>query len=233
VKELGADVNQADNDGTTPLFIAAEVGSLDVVSCLVKELGADVNQADNDGNTPLFTAARQGKLGVVHWLLVEGGASVDDMHGPQSQTLWNVLKLEDAVDADLTSLLQTMVLLSDAPPDFIAKLSPHRADLCLRGRRLRTQLPAYRVQQRTSIVTECPLPEVLQSIVTAYAAPTSEDMWTYRTYCANPSCDSAGLKKCANCLEVYFCTKECQVTHWPAHKADCKRRVEAKASKMT
>jgi ankyrin repeat protein len=49
-----------------------------------------------------------------------------------------------------------------------------------------------------------------------------------RTHCANPGCGGAGLKKCANCLGVCFCSKDCQVAAWPAHKADCKRRVKLK-----
>jgi hypothetical protein len=52
-----------------------------------------------------------------------------------------------------------------------------------------------------------------------------------RMHCANPGCSGAGLKKCANCLQVFFCSKECQVAAWPAHRADCKRRVEARAAK--
>jgi hypothetical protein len=54
-----------------------------------------------------------------------------------------------------------------------------------------------------------------------------------RTHCANPGCSGAGLKKCANCLQVFFCSKNCQVAAWPAHKADCKRRVEARLGKKT
>jgi ankyrin repeat protein len=50
-----------------------------------------------------------------------------------------------------------------------------------------------------------------------------------RTHCTSSGCCGAGLKKCANCLEVFFCSKDCQVAAWPAHKADCKRRVAAKA----
>jgi hypothetical protein len=53
-----------------------------------------------------------------------------------------------------------------------------------------------------------------------------------RTYCANSGCSGAGLKKCARCMEVFFCSKDCQVAAWPTHKADCKRRVERKTSKM-
>jgi hypothetical protein len=52
-----------------------------------------------------------------------------------------------------------------------------------------------------------------------------------RTYCANVACSGAGLKKCANCSEAYFYSKECQVEAWAAHKADCKLRANVKAGK--
>jgi hypothetical protein len=53
-----------------------------------------------------------------------------------------------------------------------------------------------------------------------------------RTHCANPGCKGAGLKKCANCKEAFFCSTDCQVAAWPAHKVECKRRVEAKTNKL-
>jgi hypothetical protein len=113
--------------------------------------------------------------------LAEGSASVDDYcdtpHGRRF-TLWNLLKLEDAVDTELTSLLQQMVLLADAPADFIILLSSQEAELCERGRQLRIRLPAYREQRRAFIVAHCPLPAVLRPLVAEYAAPTSEDIWT-------------------------------------------------------
>jgi hypothetical protein len=102
-----------------------------------------------------------------------------DMQGPRGHTLWNTLKLEDAVDAEVTSLLKFMVLLADAPPEFIAKLSLQQAELWERGRQIRMQLPVHLVQQRASIVAACPWPEVLQPLVAEFAAPTSDDMWTY------------------------------------------------------
>jgi hypothetical protein len=175
--ELGADVEQARLDGCTILSQAAVFDHLDVVQCLVKELGASVNEANSRRAKPLFAAAHQGKLGVVHWLLAEGGASLHTQRY-RGNTLWNYLKLDNADDAKLTSLLQTMVILADAPPKFIAKLSQQQVDLCMRGRELRTQLPAYVEQLRASIIAHCPLPEVLHPVVAEYAAPTSVDMWT-------------------------------------------------------
>jgi hypothetical protein len=92
--------------------------------------------------------------------------------------VWSKLKLEDA-DADaLASLLKVMVLLADAPPDFVAKLSPAHAELATRGLQLRAQLPSYLEQQKALVVAHCPLPAVLQPIVFGLAAPTPEDMWT-------------------------------------------------------
>jgi hypothetical protein len=55
--------------------------------------------------------------------------------------------------ADLSSLLKVMVMLDDAPHNSIAKLSPQHADICMRGRQFRAQLPCYLEQQRATVVT--------------------------------------------------------------------------------
>ena len=31
-----------------------------------------------------------------------------------------------------------------------------------------------------------------------------------------------GLLRCSKCEEVYYCGKDCQAAHWPAHKLDCR-----------
>jgi hypothetical protein len=70
-----------------------------------------------------------------------------------------------------------MVMLDDAPPAFMAKLSPAHAELTSRGRDFRSQLPSYLEEQRASVLEHCPLPPVLLPIVAEYAATTPEDMW--------------------------------------------------------
>ena len=57
--EAKAKVNQAKENGATPLFIASQKGKLEVVKVLI-EAKAKVNQARGDGATPLYTASQQG-----------------------------------------------------------------------------------------------------------------------------------------------------------------------------
>jgi ankyrin repeat protein len=57
VKELGADVHQADAEGCTPLNVAAQKEHVNVVQYLVDELDADVNRATEMSWAPFLMAA--------------------------------------------------------------------------------------------------------------------------------------------------------------------------------
>ena len=50
--EEGADVNEPNNDGQTPLFLACADGHIAMLPNLVM-MGADANWQDKYGNTPL------------------------------------------------------------------------------------------------------------------------------------------------------------------------------------
>jgi hypothetical protein len=86
--------------------------------------------------------------------------------------------------AELSSLLKVVTLLPTSLetdyflPAFIAELSPQHAELCMQGRWFRWRLPAFLEQQQASVSTHCPLPTVLQALVTAYVLPTTEDLWS-------------------------------------------------------
>jgi ankyrin repeat protein len=68
-----ADVNKANHDGRTPLYIACSHGHLEMARLLVEK--ADVNKANNDGQTPLYRACENGYLEVAR-LLMEKDAKV-------------------------------------------------------------------------------------------------------------------------------------------------------------
>ena len=62
-----ADLNQAMQDGTTPLHAASHMGHLDVVKYLV-EAGVGLNPGNNEGGTPLALARQEGHKKVVAYL---------------------------------------------------------------------------------------------------------------------------------------------------------------------
>ena len=67
----GAEVNQGDNDGVTPLYVASENGHLEIVKFLIAS-GGSVNEGDKDGITPLMIASNYGHFEVVKVLLAAG-----------------------------------------------------------------------------------------------------------------------------------------------------------------
>jgi len=74
VKQLlssGADVNERNSRGTTPLMAAAYKGNMDLAKLLV-EKGADVNARSNKGSTPLMAAVQYGNKEPVKFLLDNG-----------------------------------------------------------------------------------------------------------------------------------------------------------------
>jgi hypothetical protein len=62
---------------------------------------------------------------------------------------------------------------------------------------------------------------VLSSHVSASTSQTA--YLEAKTRCSNADCSGAGLKKCPACKQVRYCGEPCQLAHWKAHKADCKR----------
>ena len=69
--ENGANVNDQDNEGNTPLMIASERGHPETVKLLI-ESGANMNAQDNYKRTALMKASEDGRLEVVTTLLKKG-----------------------------------------------------------------------------------------------------------------------------------------------------------------
>lgn len=69
--EQGQDINQPDEDGTTPLQVAAKAGNIDIFN-LIMEAGADVDIPDKKGRTALTEASKRGHADIVKKLLESG-----------------------------------------------------------------------------------------------------------------------------------------------------------------
>ncbi|KAL3073634.1 hypothetical protein niasHT_015211 [Heterodera trifolii] len=70
--EAGADVNQRQPDGTTPLMEASQRNQLNAAKCLVEKGGADLELSSSIGHTALTYAAFSGHLDFVRYLLARG-----------------------------------------------------------------------------------------------------------------------------------------------------------------
>jgi hypothetical protein len=111
VNNLGANVNQSDEDGWTPVLRAAKEGNVGVLLCLVKELGADVNLADEDGFSPVYMACQEGRVMAVQYLVKDLGADINKpnengtspLHVAASKGHFDVVKLCcDELQADIS-----------------------------------------------------------------------------------------------------------------------------------
>jgi ribosomal protein S24E len=62
-------INQALNNGATPLYIACHEDRLKVVNALLARKEIQINQAMNDGRTPLYTACEKDHVKIINMLL--------------------------------------------------------------------------------------------------------------------------------------------------------------------
>ena len=89
--ENGANINQANIDDLTPLFVSCQYGHLLVAEYLI-ENGADVNQATKIGATPLAFAMYKNQIEIAKFLLRKG-AGIES-----TKVFLNNLEFLDLVD---------------------------------------------------------------------------------------------------------------------------------------
>ena len=105
--ELGADPLLTNDDGTTPLMVAAGIGTSspqedpgiepEVLASvkLALELGGDINAVDKNGETAMHGAAYKHVPSVVHFL-AEKGAKMDVWNQPNKKG-WTPLRIVEGI----------------------------------------------------------------------------------------------------------------------------------------
>jgi ankyrin repeat protein len=226
VKELGADVNQAANRGGTPLHALAQIGNVALVEVLVKELGADANKARDDGATPLLIAAQKGHLAVVRLLVAELRADVNQAAHDGATPLY--------IAAQNGHLAVVRCLVKEFGADFNTTRPDGATPLMTAATCKHGDVVTFLIKYGANVQVAAPDFGTAADLSKRAGAPAKQTQYLEaRTHCAKQGCNGVGAKKCAGCLQVYYCTRECQLTHWPAHKAVCKHSAGKAASKKS
>ena len=76
----GAEINETDRDGRTPLYVASREGHA-ALAALLLDRGADVDKARQDGATPLLMASQDGYATIAELLLARSANFNSTMSG--------------------------------------------------------------------------------------------------------------------------------------------------------
>jgi ankyrin repeat protein len=215
VRELGADINQSGKKGITSLCFATRAGNLRMVKCLAIELGADINQRGAEGTTPVFYAAFMGHVAVLQCLVEECNANVNRANTERYSLVY--------VAAQEGNLDVVQYLVKELGANVNLAAHDGTTPLMVAAERMQHKVVRYLLKHGADPQALDNNRDTAADISKSAGAPAEETTYLYaRTYCGNPSCTNAGLKKCERCLQVYFCGSACIRAHWPVHKAECK-----------
>jgi ankyrin repeat protein len=223
VTDLGADANQPDDEGHTPLSVAAQEGDLPAVQCLVKELGANVNKGVFGGRTPLYIAAEKGHVAMIRCLVTELGADL-------CQTESGAMPLH--VSAEEGHLAVVRFLIEELGAEIDQARGDGATALMIAASKNRFKIVAYLLKHGADPQLSQGQEGTAADISKSFGA--SDKQTTYleaKTHCSKPGCAGAGRKKCTGCKQVRYCGEQCQLAHWPVHKAECKEAAKNEAEK--
>lgn len=94
-------VNELDDEGNSPLLLAAEAHSLSMAETLL-ERGADINQQNINGDTPLHITVRGGCIGILN-ILLERGAEINQQNRNGDTPLQLAREYQSDVEKDVQS----------------------------------------------------------------------------------------------------------------------------------
>jgi ankyrin repeat protein len=181
---------------------------------LVKEVGADVNHTCRQGETFVHFAAQEGNLAMLRCLVnKENQLGLAPLHYAAQAGKMAVMQClvrdfgADVNQAKLDGLTPLMMASANKHEDLVRWLAKAGAD---------TQaFPSIDGSEFNYTAAFFSKHFVASAEQTAYLEA--------KTHCSHPGCSGAGLKKCTGCRQARYCGRACQLAHWKAHKADCKR----------
>lgn len=117
-------VDRSDDDGRTPIFVAAGQGHTTAVEALAAA-GADCNKAHVEGYCPLYAAAQEGHLETVQ-ALVAAGAALDQTTNEADTPLMIASLVRVVARVCFSFRAGTAVCrLRTAPVECVAARNPH------------------------------------------------------------------------------------------------------------
>ena len=195
----------------------------DVLYCLVKELGADVNRRNKEDWTALQAAAALDHHDTARFLVEELGADVNVANNGGQTPLWIA-----ASQGHLEVVRLLLKLRADINRANISGLTPLMMATSQKHHEVVTWL--VKAGADTQAVVGHDTAADISREVRASAEQTA--YLEAKTHCSSPGCGGAGIMKCTGCRQARYCGEVCQLAHWKAHKADCKRwSAELKAEK--
>jgi ankyrin repeat protein len=196
--------------GNTLCYLAYNGAPLDVLRCLVNDLGANVNQTTKSSVGALHLAAEDGNVDLVSCLAKELGANEDGV-----TSLWLAASLGN-LDM-VRCLLKLKANVNQAAPNGVTPLMSASF-----GKHEEVVVWLVKAGADTQATFDSNATAAILS--SQIGASTSQTAYLEaKEHCSNPGCGGAGLKKCPACKQARYCGEPCQLAHWKAHKADCKR----------
>lgn len=247
--KYGVNVNTQNQFGDTPLMEAAYSGNLELTNLLLEVPGVDTNIQNNSGYTALMWAAEKGHHHIVDILLRIPGINIGsyNRHGYNAYChakMHNYSGIEILIHNKYTTLATRAVDALKAADietfkEIVDQIGCNVADkngntLLHVACTLNAHEFIFFLLQKSNKPGELlnlrnkdgllPL-ELIQ--------PTSMlfKIFMELAYCTDETVTNLSLCKicgkkaeqfCSKCKKIYYCSKECQKTHWILHKTECK-----------
>jgi ankyrin repeat protein len=202
------------HDGSTPVFMAAQMGHVDVIKYLA-EHGADLNTPMHDGRTPVYIAAQMGHVEVIKTLVGHGA----DLNTPDEDGITPVYVAANHGHLDVVKTLVKFgadlnTPTNDGSTPVLGAAQEGHADviklLYKRGANMKPDSTSLSIKQLAQKKNHTQAVEMIDKILNKLT---------------NKKCDYCGsssyrLKVCSMCWKGRYCSRQCQVQDYKKHKKE-------------